>query len=99
MDDRLKEHEDRIRNLENRVTDLSAEMRIYIKQTGENITNIRSLMEKLQTRQFSEHEIENIITRYREREKDKGMQPIVMELLRVLGTAVVIIGGLQVIGG
>jgi hypothetical protein len=99
MDDRLKEHEGRIRNLENRVTDLSAEMRIYIKQTGENITNIRSLMEKLQTKQFSEHEIENIITRYREREKDKGMQPIIMELLRVLGTAVVIIGGLQVIGG
>jgi hypothetical protein len=96
-------NEERIRKSENSITEIRAEMNVYIRQLNENVSNIKNVIENLKAKQLSEAEIKEIVrvtvqSIDESKDKDSRMYTISIELLKMLGTTLAIIGGIQFVG-
>lgn len=93
----------RIRELETGLAQFKAEMIVYVRQLGDNVTDIKVIIDSLKNKQFNEAEIKEIVrTTVKSIEETKGsdskIQMVTIEVLKIIGYAVATIGGLQVIG-
>ena len=93
--------EERILHLENGLTELKAEMRIYIRQLTDGVSDMKSVINSLRNKQLSENDVKTIVHETLDTVEQKSGGPIfkiTMEVLKMLGTALAIIGGMQIIG-
>lgn len=93
----------RIREAEQAITAIRAEMDVYIKQLTNNISDIKATVDSLKNKQMNKAEIREIVRETvksleENKLKDNSMRPIIFEILKLLGTALAIIGGMKIVG-
>lgn len=96
-------NDERLRNVENTLTQVKAEINVYIRQLTDSVNDIKAVVESLKNKQMKEAEIKNIVRETVEEINNKAnadskMMKITIEITKILGTAIAIIGGMQVIG-
>lgn len=82
----IKNHEERLRSLESDRT----ETKIYVKLINENIAEIKSDIKK-------RNQIEGQGSSQESKSESKAWQPVVMELIKLISTAVLILGGAKLL--
>lgn len=93
----------RLRDVEQGLAAIRAEMDVYIKQLSNNISDIKATVDMLKNKQLNQAEIKEIVRETVKSlnectPKDNSMKPIVFEILKLLGTALAIIGGMKIVG-
>jgi hypothetical protein len=98
-------YEKKISELETKLAELNAETRIYIRQLGEDVEDIKKSIDNVKAQQISKAQIQvlinDIFSKLKKEEKENALpltMKIIIELVKVLGTALAIIGGMNVVG-
>lgn len=92
--------EEKIARLEKELAEFRAEINVYIKGLHDNIKDIKGTIDDLRIKQRPDAEIKEIVRETVKniedtRNRTGKTQMVLTEILRVVGTALAIIGGLQ----
>ena len=96
-------NEERVRLVEQGLIRIETETGVYIRQLSDNFNDIKLVINSLKNKQLNEAEIKEIVrSTVQSIDESKGEESkiyvITIEVLKMLGTALAIIGGMQIVG-